>query len=256
MTKTPDLLHDSLYISTRAAWENIWNSADVAAEVASMRYPRSRQIIAAYAPYLPQDGLILEAGSGLSAALVVLREMGFHVIGLDYALNALRASHAYDSSLELLGGDVHALPFADATLGAYLSFGVLEHFPHGMRPALAEAWRVLKPGGTLVMTIPYPNVIWRLAQWRRARQGRARIDEDFYESTYTRQQLVEACTAAGFNVVQTLPTSHAFTLWGAHRVFRAPGYYVSSPLAEAAGAVLRRIAPWSFNFMTLVIARR
>ncbi|MFQ3659141.1 MAG: class I SAM-dependent methyltransferase [Anaerolineae bacterium] len=249
-------LDDPLYHSTRRTWESIWQQADVAAEVATMQYPRAVETFNAYLPYLPKDAWILEAGSGQGAVLVALQARGYRVIGLDYAFNALAASQAYEPSLCLQNGDVHALPYADNSLGAYLSFGVLEHFPHGMRPALAEAYRVLRRGGVLVMTIPYPNVIWKLAQRRREARGRQRIDDDFYESTYTREELVAACTSVGFDVVKAIPTSHSFTLWGAHPIFRAPGYYRTSALAELAGRALRVLAPWPFNFMTLIIARK
>jgi SAM-dependent methyltransferase len=251
-----DALKDPLYQSTRSAWEDIWQNANVAAEVETMRYPRSQRTIADYLPFLPKDDLILEAGSGQSAVMIVLKEQGYRVVGLDYAFNALAVSQAYDPELELMNGDVHALPYADNSLGAYLSFGVLEHFPHGMKPALAEAFRVLKPGGTLVLTIPYPNLIWKLAQRRRMAQGKATIDPNFYESTYTREQLVEACNSVGFDVVRALPTSHAFTLWGAHPIFRAEGYYRSSWLGDKMGEVLRVVAPWTFNFMTLIVGRK
>jgi ubiquinone/menaquinone biosynthesis C-methylase UbiE len=251
-----NLLDDSLYQSTRTAWENIWQTADIAQEVKTMQYTRSQEIIHAYLPYLNKQDLILEAGSGLSAVMVTLKQMGYRMVGLDYALNALQASKQYDSALELMAGDVHALPYADKSVGAYLSFGVLEHFPHGMQPALREAYRVLKPGGTLVLTIPYPSVVWRLAQKKREATGKVRIDEEFYESTYTRYELISACNQVGFDVVKTMPTSHAFTLWTAHPIFRAPGYYVTAPLAETAGAILRTVMPWAFNYMTLVIARK
>jgi SAM-dependent methyltransferase len=249
-------LDDPLYRSTRRAWEAIWQQSDAAAEAATMQYPRAVETLNAYLPYLPKDEWILEAGSGQGAVLVTLQAMGYRVIGLDYAFNALAASRAHEPTLCVQNGDVHALPYADESFGAYLSFGVLEHFPHGMKPALTEAHRVLRRGGVLVLTIPYPNVIWRLAQWKRAVAGRQRIDDAFYESTYTREALVEACLSVGFDVVQTRPTSHSFTLWGAHAVFRAPGYYRTSRLAELVGRVLRAAAPWAFNFMTLVIARK
>lgn len=50
--------------------------------------------------------------------------------------------------------DVTALGFDDATLDAIGSFDVLEHVPDH-RTALREFARVLRPGGTLVMTIPF-----------------------------------------------------------------------------------------------------
>jgi len=210
-----------------------------------------------YTPYLPKDSVILEAGSGLSAAVITLRRMGFNVVGLDYAANALHVSHRYDPTLPLVAGDVHALPHADHSLAAYLSFGVLEHFEHGMAPALKEAYRVLRPGGVLVLTIPYPNLVQRLVAWRRRQQNMSVLtDDDFYESTYTRDSLVQNVTDAGFTPVKVVPTSHAYTLWGLGGVFQSEGYYQTSALAETLGKALRVTLPWAFNFSTLVIAQK
>lgn len=247
----------SRYESTREAWENIWDNASVELELQTVRYARSMETIRTYSAYLPRESLILEAGSGLSAVVITLREMGFRVVGMDYAENALHASRAYDATLPLFAGDVHALPCADNSLGAYLSFGVLEHFEHGMSPALAEAYRVLKPGGILVLTIPYPNLVHKLVVWRRKLRGQTVLnDDDFYESTYTRAALVSNVQAAGFDVLRAEPTSHAFTLWGLGGVFRAEGYYRTSALAETAGKVVKRVLPWAFNFMTLIVAKK
>ncbi len=154
-------------------------------------------------------------------------------------------------------GDVHDLPVADGTLGAYLSFGVLEHFEHGMGLALQEAHRALKQHGVLVLTIPYPNVIYRLVQLKRRVRGQSTLtDDNFYESAYSKAALVDEVQRAGFRVLLARPTSHSFTLWGLGRAFRGAGYYETSPLAEALGAVADKYAPWWFNFMTLVVARK
>jgi SAM-dependent methyltransferase len=245
------------YDSTRQAWENIWDGASVEVELEAVQYPRSLEVMRRYLAYLNREDLILEAGSGLSAVVLTLRRLGYRVAGLDYAENALHISRQYDPTLPLFSGDVHALPCADDSLGAYLSFGVLEHFEHGMQPALVEAHRVLQPGGVLVLTIPYPNLVHRLIAWRRRRAGVSVLnDEDFFESTYTRARLVEEVSRAGFLPIVVEPTSHSYTLWGLGGPFRAPGYYRTSPLAEALGGVLRWLAPWPFNFSTLVIARK
>jgi SAM-dependent methyltransferase len=248
---------DTRYKSTQQAWEAIWDQASVDMEMEAMTYDRAQRTLHTYAAYLPDDALILEAGSGLSAAMITLRQMGHKVIGLDYALNALLLSREYDPTLPVLAGDVHALPHPDNSLGGYLSFGVLEHFEHGMQPALAEAYRVLNPGGVLVLTIPYPNFIHRFVTWRRQRQGVSPLNDDqFYESTYTRTALADNVTQAGFEIVHLSPTSHSFTLWGLGGPFRQSGYYRTTALAEALGAILRVVLPWAFNFSTLVIGRK
>lgn len=244
------------YDSTRQAWEEIWETASVDIELEAIQYPRAQRQITEYISYLPKDAPILEAGSGLSAVVITLQKMGYPIIGLDYAVNALQVSRKHTHDLSLLAGDVHALPHPENSLGAYLSFGVLEHFEHGMGGALQEAYRVLQPGGILVLTIPYPNIIWKLAQWRRERRGQSLINEDFYESTYTRDELVQEVTSVGFELIKAIPTSHSFTLWGLGKIFQGSGYYETNTLAEGLGALLRVVAPWKFNFMTMIIARK
>jgi SAM-dependent methyltransferase len=51
-------------------------------------------------------------------------------------------------------GDATALRFADASLDAILCLDVLEHVPD-FRAALREFARVLKPGGALLLTVPW-----------------------------------------------------------------------------------------------------
>ncbi len=248
---------DNLYDSTRGAWEDIWDSASIEVELQAVGYQRAQATLRAYLPYLAKEDLHLEAGSGLSAVVITLRGLGYAVHGLDYALNALVESRRYDPALPLAAGDVHRLPYRDNCFGSYLSFGVLEHFAHGMQPALREAYRVLRPGGVLVLTIPYPNLVYRLVQWRRKFNGAGALtNEDFYESVYNRCQLADNVAAAGFELLEAQATSHAFTLWGLGGLFRKPGYYQTNRLAETLGALLKRLLPWPFNFSTLIIARK
>ena len=67
---------------------------------------------------------------------------------------------------------------------------------------------------------------------------------------------MEEVSKAGFLPLVVDPTSHSYTLWGLGGPFRADGYYRTSTLAETLGGILRWLAPWPFNFTTLVIARK
>ncbi|MET1079697.1 MAG: methyltransferase domain-containing protein [Pseudomonas sp.] len=65
--------------------------------------------------------------------------------------------HEYPSGTSVQGlrhEDVQQLSFATATLDLIVSNDVLEHVPHP-RQAFAECARVLKPGGSLLATIPF-----------------------------------------------------------------------------------------------------
>ena len=246
------------YESTRQGWVDMWDGATVEDELASQYYPRAQAIIRAYTPWLPREGLILEAGCGLGGPVIALREAGYsNVVGMDYAQNALQAARRHTPGLPLFAGDLHAIPCAAASIGAYLSFGVLEHFEHGMGPGLAEAWRVLRPGGILVLTIPFPNLLYRLVLGkRRLLRQKPLADDDFYESAWGRRELVGTVTEAGFELCDLRPTSHSYTLWGLGGPFRAPGYFRTSRLAEALAALLARLTPWAFNYTTLLVARK
>jgi len=246
------------YASTRQGWIDIWDVSSVEDELATMQYPRARALLRAWLPWLPREGPVLEAGSGLGGPLITLRNEGYsQVVGMDYAENALRAARRHAPGLPLFVGDVHHIPCANGSVAACLSFGVLEHFEQGMAPALAETWRVLRPGGILVLTIPFPSLVHRLvAAKRRLLRQQALTDDDFYESVYGRRALRKVVSDAGFTLCALRPTGHDFTLWSLGGPFRAPGYYRSSRLAELLGALLARLLPWAFNYTTLLIARK
>jgi SAM-dependent methyltransferase len=249
---------DNLYDKTRQSWEDIWASANIDIELKTLKEKRANDQMGVFPAYLSKEGYILEAGSGLGIVVITLREMGFKMLGLDYAVNALRATRRYDDSLDLQAGDVHALPYRDNSLHGYLSFGVLEHFEHGVVPALKEANRVLVPDGVIVLTIPYPNIVHKLVRWKRQTFGQSVLtDDDFYESTYTQHDLTAELKKAGFEILLVRPTSHAYTLWGLGWPFRkGDGYYETTWLADMLAPILRALLPWTFNFTTMLIAKK
>ena len=67
------------YDSTRETWENIWDGASVEIELEAVASARSMETIHKYISFLPKDKPIIEAGSGLSAVVITLRQMGYLV---------------------------------------------------------------------------------------------------------------------------------------------------------------------------------
>ena len=95
-----------------------------------------------------------------SAAFVWLQAVCAQAEGSEYGLDA-RTRPKLQAWFESLGGrgelverDVTGAGFADASLDAIGSFDVLEHVPD-YPAALREFARCLKPGGRLVLTIPF-----------------------------------------------------------------------------------------------------
>jgi len=100
-----------------------------------------------------RDLHILDAGCGSGGNLRFLRRYGC-VTGIDLAAEALALGRLSVQS-GLARASVLALPFADASFDLVTSFEVLYHRAvPDERVALREAWRVLRPGGRLLLRLP------------------------------------------------------------------------------------------------------
>ena len=112
-------------------------------------------------------------GDGRTAGLY-LRDHGCEYVGLDVSENAVRAAQALGLDARKID-DGALLPFLEATFDAVVCAEVMEHLfePH---LAAAEIFRVLRPGGVLIVTVP------NVAYWRRridlALLGRWKPDGD------------------------------------------------------------------------------
>src|SRR5215218_66776 len=99
--------------------------------------------------------VVLDCGCGYGFTLRVLRELtGARLVGLD--LQRERVANVRErlgEGVGLVQGSALSLPFADETIDKAVSSEVLEHLPDD-RAAVAELFRVLRPGGTLVVTVP------------------------------------------------------------------------------------------------------
>jgi SAM-dependent methyltransferase len=93
-------------------------------------------------------------------------------------------------------GDALAMPFADEEFDRIIASEVLEHIPDD-ETAIAELVRVLRPGGTMAVTVPRwlpEKICWALSDaYHEVEGGHVRI--------YTGHELVAKLTAAGLEYV-------------------------------------------------------
>ena len=105
---------------------------------------------------------VLDAGCGTGRHLRVLARLpGLKIHGIDRnpadvakAVRALREMpDALSREVSVTSADITQMPFADETFDCVICSEVLEHIPEH-EAALKELVRVLKPRGTLVVSVP------------------------------------------------------------------------------------------------------
>ena len=152
----------------RQTWENVWRTDDVEAEhrdaIASDASPNTM----IFRPYVDRMlGLydrptLLEAGCGLGQWLYyALEKSDGRVIGLDLTeetLKRVRASktlEGFEDRVDFVVGDMRRMPIPNESVDLIFSFGVIEHvLPHDSQKTVGEFFRVLKPGGRLLLATP------------------------------------------------------------------------------------------------------
>ncbi|MEK8072066.1 class I SAM-dependent methyltransferase [Rhodococcoides navarretei] len=100
-----------------------------------------------------RDRTVLEAGSGEGYGANMIADVAAHVLGLDYDASAAEHVRVRYPRVTMLRGNLDRLPVADSSVDVVVNFQVIEHL-WDQGAFLAEVHRVLKPGGTLLISTP------------------------------------------------------------------------------------------------------
>ena len=164
--------------------------------------------------HAPQAQRVMEIGCGTGFVLHALKKAlpAALICGSElHSKGLFIANMRHGRSVELLQMDARRAGLSDAVdlIGA---FDVLEHIPED-EAVLAECFRMLRPGGALIATVPQHRWMWS-AQDELAHHARR----------YRRGELARKSSRAGFQpVYQSSFVSLAFPLMAASRLLRGKG---------------------------------
>jgi SAM-dependent methyltransferase len=100
---------------------------------------------------------VLDCGCGMGVYLMMMSRLrDLKLYGVDGDISRLKWAEREGVRAHLSDVDINRLPFADATFDKVLMSEVLEHIADD-RAAMREIYRVLKPGGTLALSVPHAD---------------------------------------------------------------------------------------------------
>ncbi|MBA2614788.1 MAG: class I SAM-dependent methyltransferase [Actinobacteria bacterium] len=175
---------------------------------------------------------LVDVGPGTGSLLEELRGLVPAAVGVESDPTARELARS--RGLEILDGTAAELPFADGSVDLVTAFDVLEHVPDD-EAAARELRRVLRPGGSAVVSVPAYRWLW---------SGHDIVHG--HRRRYTKGSLVRALTAGGLTVRRSgyfnawlLPLAAAARL-GA-RILRRPARSDLTPVPPRLNALLLRI---------------
>ena len=121
--------------------------------------PRLERFTARLSQLCPPPARVLDFGCGTGEMATAIERIGYGATACDIAermIEVARAAHA-GSGVEWVSvnPDWRVLPFADGSFDAVLASSVFEYLDD-VQHAATELWRVLRPEGILLLSVPNP----------------------------------------------------------------------------------------------------
>lgn len=195
-------------------------------------YPGGSQALAASAMFVAApngSSSLLDVGCGGGDFLATMQELGWHVTGVETDPRAVE--RAVRRGLDVRHGGLEEAAFADASYDAITMAHVIEHV-HDPLALLAEAKRILKPRGTLVILTPN-GAGWGHRHFGRNWRG---LEPPRHIRVHNRGNLSRLLETAGLQPVRVATLAiNANAVWSASAAIRAARAAAHPRVAERRG---------------------
>lgn len=175
---------------------------------------------------------VLEAGCGEGYGADLIADVARRVVGLDYDETAVAHVRARYPRVQMHHGNLAELPLDDGTVDVVVNFQVIEHL-WDQGQFVSECWRVLRPGGVLLMSTPNRITF---------SPGRDTPINPFHTRELNAAELTELLTDAGFSMEGVYGIFHGPRL--AELDERNGGSIIDAQIARAVAD-----APWPTDLL-------
>lgn len=137
-------------------WSKIWGEIEEGS-----KWLTPEPDVKRWAEVLPRGATILDLGAGVGRHALALQAAGFEVTALDAAPEGLAEIDKANTGVKTQIGRMNHLPFADNEFDHVLSWNVIYHGDETiLLNTISEVRRVLKPGGTFMLTMLSKRRLW------------------------------------------------------------------------------------------------
>jgi SAM-dependent methyltransferase len=128
--------------------------------------PLDRQLLDRFAASVRDLGPACDMGCGPGHIARYLQDRGVEVCGVDLSPAMVERARRLTPEVEFRQGDMMTLEEADGAWAGIVAFYSIIHIPRGdMVQALRELWRVLRPGGILLLAFHIGDDSIHLEEW-------------------------------------------------------------------------------------------
>lgn len=177
-------------------WDSIGNQRRAQWKI---RLGPEYRVLKKFAPKL-HHGLgparVLDGGCGLGEWCLLLKDLGFEPYGLDISTSTIEMLKSTFPKMHFVRDDIRTTSFPDNYFDLYISWGTFEHFENGLNDCFAEALRIIKPGGKLIITVPFYNN--RLKAIDAGRSISQPENTEFYQWRLEKEELLQEFEKGGF----------------------------------------------------------